>query len=117
MEPGEEAVRDLDLPVFEMAGPAAAGTIPQDDGEGEVLKEKGKAKEESLTHPRVLVANDCRVQAEAVQPAQDVWYFPPANCRHTWRATVVSSATSPLTLHIVFKQIGHINELSSKDFS
>ena len=56
MEPGEEAVRALDLPVFEMAGPAAAGTIPQDDGDGKVLKEKGKAKEESLTHPFIVGA-------------------------------------------------------------
>ena len=47
VERGEEAVSALDLPVFETAGPAAAGTIPG-HSEGEVLKEKGKAKEESL---------------------------------------------------------------------
>ena len=65
MELGEEAVRALDLPVFEMAGPAAAGTIPWDDSEGEVLKEKGKAKEESLTHPFIVGASVTSGASEA----------------------------------------------------
>ena len=47
-------MRALDLPVFKTAGPPAAGTIPWDGGEGEIINEKGKAKEESLTLPFIV---------------------------------------------------------------
>ena len=60
-------MRALDLPVFETAGPPAAGTIPWDDGEGEVINEKGKAKEESPTHPFIVGAALPVVPAKLVQ--------------------------------------------------
>ena len=58
VEPGEEALRALDLPMFETAGPPAAGTLP---------KEKGKTKEESLTHPFIVGAALPVVPAKVVQ--------------------------------------------------
>ena len=87
MEPVEEAVRALDLPVFETAGPAA---IPRDDGEGEVLKEKGKAK---VTHRFIVGA------ALPVMPAKLV--------------RMESSLIRPICLKTIWRVRGDVAELTT----